>query len=268
MPAFMLASFFNVPAWVTFIILSMCLVLIHMKIRRLEESTLECRPSHGHARAFAFQASMHAGAFFITWAPASSRFLLRVLADKSFFWHGFLGVVLLPSQGFFNMIVYKLPECQRFFRKKRQDFTSRQACQGSDNRSNSNASRHQSHRRFRNVFRSMNNSWASSAPKDNNALRDVEEEKQETADESASADQAGQVPNEASGHVHEQPLAASSQGEQQQDDEHETFDQAGQVPNEASGHVHEQPLAASSHGEQQQDKEHDTSLSSDATIEC
>jgi hypothetical protein len=158
---------------------------------------------------------MHAGDFFITWAPASSRFLLRVLADKSFFWHGFLGVVLLPSQGFFNMIVYKLPECQRFFRKKRKDSTARQACNGSEDRSIYNFSRHQSCRPFRKIFRSMNNSSAGSAPKDNNVLPNAEEPKQETADESASADQSGQVTNE-------QPLAASSQGEQQQDVEHET----------------------------------------------
>jgi hypothetical protein len=68
----------------------------------------------------------------------------------------------------------------------------------------------------------MNNSSAGSNPKDNNALCNVEEEKQETADESASADQAGKMTNEISGHVHEQPLATSLQGEQQQDNEHET----------------------------------------------
>jgi hypothetical protein len=167
---------------------------------------------------------MYAGAFFITWAPASSNFLLRVLAEKTSFWHVFLAVVLLPSQGFFNMIVYKLPEYQRSTRRKRRESTTRQAYNGSEDRSNydSNASRYQNYRPFRNIFRSMNNSSAGSNPKDNNALCNVEEEKQETADESASADQAGKMTNEISGYVHEQPLATSLQGEQQQDNEHET----------------------------------------------
>jgi hypothetical protein len=220
--AYLYTYFFTyVPVWVTFIILSTCLILIYMKIRRLEESTLEYRPSHSHAKAFAFQAIMYAGAFLITWAPASSNFLLRVLAKKTSFWHVFLAFVLLPSQGFFNMIVYKLPEYQRSTRRKRRESTTRQAYNGSEDRSNydSNASRHQSYRPFRNIFRSMNNSSAGSNPKDNNALCNAEEEKQETAGKSAFADQAGKMTNEISGYVLEQPLASSLQGEQQQDNE-------------------------------------------------
>jgi hypothetical protein len=217
--------FFYIPVWITFIILSTCLVLIYMKIRRLEESMLGYRPSHSHAKAFAFQAIMYAGAFFITWAPASSAFLLHVLVEKAFFWHLFLAVVLVPSQGFFNMIVYKLPEYQRFFRKRRRESTSRHACQGSDNRSNSNSnsSRFLIYRPFRNIFRSMNNSSESSSPKDNNALGNVEEQNQEdeTANECGSAEQFKQVNNEVSVHVREELPASSLQGVQQQDNEHE-----------------------------------------------
>jgi hypothetical protein len=65
----------------------------------------------------------------------------------------------------------------------------------------------------------MNNSSAGSNPKDNNALCNAEEEKQETAGKSAFADQAGKMTNEISGYVLEQPLASSLQGEQQQDNE-------------------------------------------------
>jgi hypothetical protein len=184
MPLFMF-TFFYVPVWSTFIILTTCMISIYMKIRRLEHSMLEYRPSHGHAKAFAFQASMYVGAFFMSWSVSTSASLLYIIAGKGFFWQIFVGLVLVTSQGFFNMIVYKLPEYQRYRRKKRRESDSRQLHHGSEGRLSSYSSRS-----FRYIF-----SWI-----------------QRTSDDENASNQSGEVMNieVSEQHFHVQPPAATS----------------------------------------------------------
>jgi hypothetical protein len=214
-------ALFFVPVWSTFIVLTTCMVLIYMRIRRLEQSMLEYQPSHSHAKAFAFQASMYVGAFFMSWSIATSASLLYILAEKGFFWHIFVGTVLAPSQGFFNMVVYKFPEYQRYRRRIRREFTSRQAhLLRIEDRSNSNSNNTfgiTSSWPFRYIFRSaMSSSEGTNSPNENNALTNVQEQHKETASENDAVQSGDVTSNEVSGLVREQPRATSLQAAQLQ----------------------------------------------------
>lgn len=195
---------YYVPIWSTFIVLTTCLFLIYIKIKRQEQATLEYRPSHSHAKAFAFQAIMYIGAFFMSWSVVTSAALFYLLTEKIFFWHVFVGVVLAPSQGFFNIIVYKLPEYQRYRRRKRRESALRQAHRltiSDTNGSSSNTALYVSYR---------------IDPNDSNILRNVQHQCQESTDENV-PDQFGDVNNEVSGHVQEEQSPATSlQAEEQQ----------------------------------------------------
>jgi hypothetical protein len=113
--------FLYIPTWIAFFILTCSMLLIYVRIRKLENVSSQHHGSQNQQRRFAVQALMYVGAFFLSWSTATSANLLYIIADKFFFWHVFVAVGMIPMQGFFNMIVYKLPSYQRAWRQRKRE---------------------------------------------------------------------------------------------------------------------------------------------------
>ena len=247
------------PVWITFIVLTTCMFFIYLKIKKQEQITVAYRSSNNNAKAFAFQASMYVGAFFMSWSAPTSASLTFDLTGKTFFWHVFVAIVLNPSQGFFNMMVYKLPDYQQYRRRKRRELTLRQTHHPTTRgkRTSYIRSSYLSVLHFFNSTNSNNNKNSNTLP------NKVQEEDLKSEDENA-ADQIGEVDNEILGYTslqEEQQQPSDSQHLKSEDEN--AADQTGHVDDAVSRHVHEQLPSTSFQKDQQPPSD-----SENATSEC
>lgn len=221
----------HVPIWSIFIVLTTCMVLIYIKIKRQEQAVLQYGPRHSHAKAFAFQATMYVMAFFITWSGSTWGSLVYIFGDpdRLNWWHIFIGRVLLPSQGFFNMFVYKLPDYQQYRKRKQQEFALRQLHLASEDNSRPNHSnssgRHESCWILREIFRSSGDCSSGKSPREKDSVQDVQEEEQRSVFNDNFNDlQPMEMDDEVPEHDHHdqlQPNTPSLPGEQKQNNHFE-----------------------------------------------
>ena len=153
---------------------------------------------------------MYVGAFFISWSVQTSAVLLFVLTGKYFFWHIFVAIALAPSQGFFNMIIYKLLKYQQSRRRKRRELTLQQPHHPttSGRRTSPIRSRCLSVLQFFNSTNPNSNNT-------NNTLPNEVQEEDLTSEDGNAADQTGDVDDDVSWHVHKQLPSTSFPKDQQ-----------------------------------------------------
>jgi hypothetical protein len=111
------------PVWLAFLIMTTSLLLIYCRIRKLNLATARYHRGGGLQiqRRFATQATLYVLAWFLSWSVLSSLHIRGwITPGTPSFWHGFVSSVLLPLQGFWNMLVFKYPEYMAWRRDQKR----------------------------------------------------------------------------------------------------------------------------------------------------
>jgi len=116
--------FFYVPVWTTFFVLVVCMVLVYARIYKLDRAAPSRLAGNTNARRnrFALQALLYSGTFMASYAITSIQRLRFMIGNHPPNFKVLIaGVTMIPIQGFFNMVVYKLPMLQEKARQRKRE---------------------------------------------------------------------------------------------------------------------------------------------------
>jgi hypothetical protein len=99
--------FWFYPVWITIGWLTLSMLAIFLKISSLERRTARYHSSNSNSKKFAWQAFFYVGSMILTWILASSMHIyMKVTKNFPSFWLLLIATTMVPSQGFFNSIIY------------------------------------------------------------------------------------------------------------------------------------------------------------------
>jgi hypothetical protein len=101
--------FFYAPLWASQILVTLMMILVYCRIRRLEKASARFHPRGGQAQRFAMQAFLYVGGFVITYFPLTVARIGWKFAKYQPFNLLVVSAAFLPLQGFFNFFVYFVP---------------------------------------------------------------------------------------------------------------------------------------------------------------
>lgn len=83
------------------------MLAIFLKIKSIERRTARYHASNSNSKKFAWQAFFYVGSMILTWILASSMHIyMKVTKNFPSFWLLLFATTMVPSQGFFNAIIY------------------------------------------------------------------------------------------------------------------------------------------------------------------
>ena len=97
------------PVWITISWLTISMLMIFLKIRNLEKRMAQYSggTSNSNQKKFAWQSFFYVGSMILTWILASSMHVyMKVTGNFPSFWLLLFATTMVPSQGFFNAVIY------------------------------------------------------------------------------------------------------------------------------------------------------------------